>query len=107
MEWVIAILAIGCLFFAFQIVMDYVKHKAVVGPRIEHLETARSELEARIEEAKGQLGETQDQLGPAKEEVEELEREYLDLQEQLQEERAKSSRRSPFVDGDGAGPRSQ
>ena len=55
MEWVIAVLAIGCLFFAFQSIMDYVKHKAVVGPRIQRLESTRADLERRIEVAKGQL----------------------------------------------------
>ena len=103
MEWVIAILAIGCLFFAFQIVMDYIKHKAVVAPRLERLEAARVELEARIEEVRGQLIAAQSELEPAKKEVEVLEREYLELQEQIQEERAKSRRRSPMADGDGAG----
>ncbi len=102
MEWVIAVLAIGCLFFAFQIIMDYVKHKAVVGPRIQRLESTRADLERRIEVAKGQLEEAQDRLGPAREEVEELEQAYLGLQEQIQEERAKSRRRSPLVDGEGS-----
>ncbi|MGY8825034.1 MAG: hypothetical protein ACKVJG_14045 [Candidatus Latescibacterota bacterium] len=100
MEWVIAVLAIGCLFFAFQIIMDYIKHKAVVGPRIQRLEGTRTDLEKRIETAKGQLEVAQDQLGPAREEVEELEQSYLELQEQIQAERAKTRRRSPLVDGD-------
>jgi len=103
MEWVIAVLAIGCLFFAFQIIMDYIKHKAVAGPRILHLEATRADLEKRIEMTKGQLEEAQDQLGPAREEVEELEQAYLQLQEEIQAERAKSRRRTPLVDGDGGG----
>ena len=49
MEWVIAVLAIGCVFFAIQIVMDFVKYKAVVKPRIQRLESAKVELQARID----------------------------------------------------------
>jgi beta-lactam-binding protein with PASTA domain len=48
MEWVITILAIGCVFFAFQIVMEYVKYKAVVNPRIKRLQAAKGELQIRI-----------------------------------------------------------
>lgn len=46
MEWVIVILGIGCLFFAFQIVMDYLKHRALVKPRMQRLETAKDDLRA-------------------------------------------------------------
>ena len=73
MEWVIAILAIGCLFFAFQVVMDYVKHKAVVEPRIQRLESARTNLEKKIEEARRDLEKAQSELGPTKEELDSLE----------------------------------
>ena len=57
MEWVIVILGIGCLFFAFQIVMDYLKYRAIVKPRIQRLETAKEDLRARIDVAKVELGE--------------------------------------------------
>jgi chromosome segregation ATPase len=100
MEWVIAILAIGCLFFAFQIIMDFVKHKAVVEPRIQRLEAARGELERKIEEARRELEKAQSELGPTKDELETLEREYISLQEQIRGERAKTRRRSPMVGGE-------
>ena len=102
MEWVIAILAIGCLFFAFQVVMDYVKHKAVVEPRIQRLESARANLEKKIEEARKDLEKAQSELGPTKEELDSLEQEYVELQEQIRDERAKTRRRSPIVDGEEA-----
>ena len=103
MEWVIAILAIGCLFFAFQVVMDYVKHKAVVEPRIQRLESARANLEKKIEEAQKDLDIAQGELEPTKEELGSLEQEYVELQEQIRDERAKTRRRSPLVDGEEAG----
>lgn len=93
MEWVIAILAIGCAFFAVQIVMDYIKYKAVINPRIERLESAREELQARIDSSKSELAVSEEKLGPAKEEIEKLEQEYQDLQTQIRAEREKRGRR--------------
>ena len=87
MEWVIAIFAIGCLFFAFQVVMDYVKSKSLIAPRIQRLEATREELSGRIESLRQELGSRRDQLGPAREEIDQLEREYLDLKQQIQLER--------------------
>ena len=93
MEWVIAILGIGCLFFAFQIVMDYLKYRAVVKPRIQRLEVAKEELRSRIEAAKAELGEERENLEPVRGEIDKLEQEYRDLQQQIVDERAKNSPR--------------
>jgi peptidoglycan hydrolase CwlO-like protein len=93
MEWVITILAIGCVFFACQIVMDYVKYKAVVNPRIKRLQAAKGELQIRIDASKIELAESQEKLGPAKEEIERLEQEYQDLQAEIREERERGGRR--------------
>ena len=98
MEWVIAILAIGCGFFAVQIVMDYIKYKAVINPRIERLESAREELQARIDSSKSELAVSEEKLGPAKEEIEKLEQEYQDLQTQIRVEREKRGRREVSED---------
>ena len=95
MEWVITILAIGCAFFTFQIVMDYVKYKAVVNPRIKRLQAAKGELQVRIDASKIELAESQEKLGPAKEEIERLEQEYQDLQAEIREERERGGRREP------------
>lgn len=95
MEWVIAVLAIGCVFFAFQIVMDYVKYKAVVNPRIERLESAKGELQIRIDASRSELAASEEKLGPAKEEIERLEQEYQDLQAEIKTERERRGRREP------------
>jgi peptidoglycan hydrolase CwlO-like protein len=95
MAWVITILAIGCVFFAFQIVMDYVKYKAVVNPRIKRLQAAKGELQVRIDASKIELAESQEKLGPAKEEIERLEQEYQDLQAEIRQERERGGRREP------------
>ena len=94
MEWVLAVLGIGCVFFAFQIVMDYIRYRKIIKPKIARLEAAKEELGAKIEAAKAGLSESQEQLDPMREEVGKLEREYLDLQEQIQEEREKQKPRS-------------
>ena len=95
MEWVITILAIGCVFFGFQIVVDYVKYKAVVNPRIKRLQAAKGELQVRIDASKIELAESEGKLGPAKEEIERLEQEYQDLQAEIRQERERGGRREP------------
>ena len=87
MEWVIAVFAIGCFFFAFQVIMDYVKYKSLIKPRIQRLEATKEELLGRIESLRKELGSGREQLGPAREEIDRLEREYLDLKQQIQTER--------------------
>lgn len=94
MEWVIAVLAVGCLFFAFQVVMDYVKYRAVVAPRMRQLEEAKEELRTRIEAARVELEQRRDQLEPLKGEIDGLEQEYRDLQRQIDEEKAHQQGRS-------------
>ena len=98
MEWVIAVLAIGCVCFTIQIVMDFVKYKAVVKPRIQRLESAKVELQARIDASKSELAESEEKLGPAKEEIERLEQECQDLQTQIGAERDRRGRREPGGD---------
>ena len=89
MEWVLAVLGIGCVFFAFQVVVDYIRYRRVIQPKIARLEAAKVDLRAKIEAAKSGLGESSDQLDPIKEEVGQLEQDYLDLQRQIDEERSK------------------
>ena len=89
MEWVIALLAVGCLFFAFQSLADYFKYKRVIAPRIQRLEAAKEELKTKIQEAKAHLEETRGQLGPLKGEINLLEKEYHELQQQVQEEQVR------------------
>ncbi|MEE3233489.1 MAG: hypothetical protein VX294_04925 [Candidatus Latescibacterota bacterium] len=99
MEWVIAVLSIGCLFFIFQIAFGYLRHKSVVTSRLKRLEESRNNLEHRIQQAKEELDRSRGDLEPAKEAVETLEQEYQSLQDQIKLERANSRRDSPSGSG--------
>ena len=99
MEWVIAILSIGCLCFIFQIVFGYLRHKSVVASRLQRLEESRNDIEERIREAKEKLDKSRSDLGPAKEAVETLEEEHKSLQNQIKLERENTRRNSSGVSG--------
>ena len=89
MEWVLAILGVGCVFFAFQVVVDYIRYRRVIQPKIERLEALREELRVKIDATRAGLGETAGELDPIKDEVGKLEQDYLDLQQQIEQERTK------------------
>ena len=89
MEGVLAILGVGCVFFAFQVVVDYIRYRRVIQPKIERLEALREELRAKIDVTRAGLGKTAGELDPIKDEVGKLEQEYLDLQQQIEQERTK------------------
>ena len=89
MEWVLAVLGVGCVFVAFQIVVDCIRYRRVIQPKIARLEAAKVELRAKIDATRSRIGASQDQLDPIKDEVGQLEQEYLDLQRQIDEERSK------------------
>ena len=89
MEWVIALLAVGCVFFGVQVIVDYVKYKRVIEPRIDRIEKTKSDLRSRIEEAEAELGHARGEIGPAKEELQRLQREYQDIHEAVQDETAR------------------
>ncbi len=93
MEWVLTILGVGCVFFAFQVVVDYVRYRRVIQPKIERLEALGEELRAKIDATRAGLGETAGELDPIKDEVGKLEQEYLDLQQQIEHERTKQQPR--------------
>ena len=38
MEWVIAALGVGCVFFAAQVILDFVKYKRAIEPKLGRLE---------------------------------------------------------------------
>lgn len=92
MEWVVVVLATGCLLFALHIGVDYLRRRRAIAPKIQRLEAAREELQAKIQASKGELDERRGQLSPLKEELDQLERESQELQQQLQQER---TRRKP------------
>jgi len=97
MEWVIALLAIGCVFFALQVIVDYVRYKRTLEPRLEHMAASREDLKTRIDAAESDLEETRQALDPAKEEVARLEREYQEIHEEIKDEldKQKSGWRGP------------
>jgi len=99
MEWVIAILSIGCLCFIFQIIFGYLRHKSVVTSRLQRLEESRNDIEQRILQAKEKLDKSRSDLGPAKEAVETLEEEHQSLQNQIKLERENTRRNSSDVSG--------
>ena len=88
MTWVIAVLAVGCLFFILQIAVDYLKYRAVIAPRIRQLEETREELKGKIETVRAALEEKKGKLEPLKKEIERLEADYLQVQQQIQAARA-------------------
>jgi chromosome segregation ATPase len=82
MEWVVAILALGCLVFILHMLSDYFKRRQELEPKIRRLEEAREKLQAEIQNSKGALDEQRGQLSPLREELTQLEREALELQQQ-------------------------
>lgn len=89
MGWVIALLAIGCVFFAAQVVVDYIRYRRAIEPRLEQAEAAKHTLKERIEAAEAELDQTRADLEPAREEVARLEKEYADLHGQVKDETAR------------------
>ena len=86
MEWVLALLAVGCLFFAAQVIIDYYRYKRAIEPRLDRADELRDELQGKIDQANEQLTETRSTLDPVREEVAQLEREYSELQNQVRQE---------------------
>lgn len=89
MDWVIAVIGIGCVYFAVHVVVDYLNYKRVVEPKMERLQQVKEELRAKISESETELADSRGALEPAREEVERLEREYQDLHRQVTEETAR------------------
>ncbi len=86
MEWVLALLAVGCLFFAAQVVIDYYRYKRAIEPRLDRADELKDELQVKIDQANEQLAQTRSTLEPAREEVAQLDREYTELQNQVRQE---------------------
>lgn len=101
MAWVIALLGIGCAFFALQVMVDYVRYKRALEPKLEQMAAAREDLKERIAAAESDLEETRQALDPAKDEVARLEREYHEIHEEINEEleKQRTSWRPPTPPG--------
>ena len=55
MEWVTALLAVGCLFIAAQVVVDYLRYRRALEPRLDTARSADLQLRHRMEAARGEL----------------------------------------------------
>ena len=77
------------MYFAVQVVVDYLRYRRVVEPRIGQLEETKSELQARIATSEAELADDRRALDPAKEEVDRLQEEYDDIHRQVSDEVAK------------------
>lgn len=55
MEWLTALLAVGCLFVAGQAVVDYLRHRRALEPRLECARTSGEQLRNRMEAARREL----------------------------------------------------
>ena len=100
MEWVIALLGVGCVYFSAQVVVDYFKYKRTLDPKLAQMAVTRQNLEERIAASESELEETREALGPTRAEVERLEGEYRDIHEQVKDELARQ--RSNPSSGTGA-----
>jgi alkylation response protein AidB-like acyl-CoA dehydrogenase len=84
MEWVIALLAVGCVFFAAQVIVDYLRYRRAIEPRLDRADEAKQDLRERIAVAEAELAATRSELNPARREV--LETEYNELHERVKQE---------------------
>jgi len=82
MEWVVALLALGCLLFILHMLSDYFKRRQELEPKIQRLDQAKGKLQREIEGAQRGLEEERDRLSPLRQEVSQLEEEARQLQQQ-------------------------
>ena len=92
MEWVIALLGVGCVFFAAQVVVDFIKYRKAIEPKMERLKEAKAELQSKIATTEAELEKTRSDLEPSKADVDRLEKEYDEVQREVDEEAAKQQR---------------
>lgn len=107
MEWVIALLAIGCFFLTFHIAMNYIKYKRLLKPKSDRLDATRQEMDDKIAAAQGQLEADREQLRPLRDEVNQIDAEFHQTREQVRQERARQRAAQdppPSRDADGPPP---
>ena len=92
MEWVIAALGVGCVFFAAQVILDFVKYKRAIEPKLGRLEETKAGLKDRIEQTEVELRAAREGLEPLQAEVEVLERERDEVARQVDEEEERQRR---------------
>ena len=55
MEWLTALLAVGCLFIAGQVVVDYLRYRRALEPRLESARSSGEQLRDRMEASRREL----------------------------------------------------
>lgn len=83
MEWVVALLALGCLVFILHMVSDYYQRRQELEPKLQRLDEAKEKLQREIDQTRGALDEQRGQLHPLREQLSSLEQEARQLQQQV------------------------
>ena len=65
MEWVTALLAVGCLFIAGQVVVDYLRYRRALEPRLESARSSGEQLRARMDAARREMARRRGEEEPA------------------------------------------
>ena len=95
MEWVVVVLALGCLIFIAHMLSDYLKRKRDLEPKLRRLDEAKEKLQAQIQASKGTLDEQRGQLLPLRDELSQIEQEARAMQQQPP---GKGPRKKPAAD---------
>ena len=82
MEWVVVVLALGCMIFIAHMLSDFLKRKQELEPKLRRLDEAKEKLQAQIQASKGTLDEQRGQLTPLRDELSQIEQEARALQQQ-------------------------
>ena len=90
MGWVIAVLIVACVFFVAQIMIDYIRAKSHLGPKVDQAEAERKLYESRAEEHRALIAESKQRTGQFEEEIIRLEEKETRLREEIKEEQPKS-----------------
>ena len=60
MEWMTALVAVGCLFIAGQVVIDYLRYRRALAPRLESARNSGEQLRDRMEAVRRELARRQE-----------------------------------------------
>lgn len=64
MEWVTALVAVGCLFIAGQVVVDYLRYRRALEPRLGSARNSTEQLRDRMEAVRRELARRQEDRTP-------------------------------------------
>ena len=81
MEWVVVVLALGCMIFIAHMLSEYLKRKQELEPKLRRLDEAKEKLQVQIRASKDTLDEQRGQLSPLRDELSQIEQEARNLQQ--------------------------